>query len=203
MRFIYIHAIVILLLPMVIMAAVHRYPDRSTIRNQLLGNIPCDFYAAHCSTRRLCHTGQEHRLCKGCYIGSVYVDVHHFCNGKGTFYDPDFKECVSEEYALRTCAPASNPVRDPGQHRFIQCSDAVTRPKQDWILDLYCTEYYLCTAGNLFQTRKQLCTNYYQCWKGEDGSWYTQLRNCIDTDKMYNYETDRCEFKPRTGELCR
>nr|XP_027234830.1 uncharacterized protein LOC113826156 [Penaeus vannamei] len=125
MRFIYIHIIVILLLPMVIMAAVHGYPDRSKIRNQLLGNIPCYFYDSHCATRRLCHTGKDHRVCKGCYVGSIYIDVSHFCNGEGMLYDTDNKECISALYATRACPtilPASacgRPVHHPVfQHRY-------------------------------------------------------------------------------------
>ncbi|XP_042883435.1 uncharacterized protein LOC122260294 [Penaeus japonicus] len=202
MRFLYAHIIVILLLPIAVMAAVSGLPDRSKIRVQLLGNIPCVFHSKDCATRKLCDTGRVHRVCTGCYVGPVYIDVSNFCNGQGMLYDAGMRECVSATLATRLCPDVPPPVRIAG--RFdVHCSDTVTRPKHDWIVDLYCTEYDLCTAGNVYQSSKQLCTNFYQCKKGLGGSWYTELRNCIGDDRFFNYETDSCEYKPEDRQLCR
>lgn len=170
-------------------------PDasRKCQEDNSIGSLSCLFNDSVCEKRALCNPTETKTLCKHCYVGEALVD---YCDqSKGLIYDLDLRECVAEPGDSRVCSASVI-----GQNT-VECTDSNTRPGHDWIKRFYCTRYNLCDANNKYKTAVNLCTNYYQCYKNADGSWFVEKRNCVG-GKLYSFDNDRCEDRPSDDQLC-
>ncbi|XP_047468875.1 uncharacterized protein LOC125025047 [Penaeus chinensis] len=157
------------------------------------GSLTCSFDDSVCEKRVLCNPSETKTLCRQCYIGETLID---YCGqSKGLIYDLDLNQCVEEPGDSRVCGASVS-----GENT-VQCSDGNTRPGHDWIKRFYCSRYNLCGPNNAFKEAVSLCTNYYQCYKNPDGSWYVEKRNCVG-NKLYSFDSDSCEDEPSEDQLC-
>ncbi|XP_018015053.1 rho GTPase-activating protein gacK isoform X2 [Hyalella azteca] len=86
-------------------------------------------------------------------------------------------------------------------NQTVRCSKTKPRPMESWMLDYFCSEYYLCSPTGHYKGLVVLCHEFLECRFVATGVWVVAKMQC-PAPWLYSYSTNACARKPSDHELC-
>ncbi|XP_069960680.1 uncharacterized protein [Cherax quadricarinatus] len=159
--------------------------------------IPCIGVNGTCQTFKICKPQKsEKNMCRElqCPLRAPALQC-----GPGYLYDMKDRKCALPPARETLCGAVEQVLINVTEKGKVPCSENNLIPKSDFISRIYCDTYNLCD-GTTFKERKELCRNYFECFR-DVNEWKIFKRHCPQ-DLLYSYDNRRCERTPTEAEKC-